>query len=884
MHGVQPRMVAVSARPRIGRLEVVRRDFREGASLADMAAGIAADMPAEFWAMGVALLDDCDDDPLPPQYWAMVRPKAGHCVRFVIMPGKGGDTLQIFGSIAIIAAQAFAYSIPGIGPLLAAGIGLAGGAALGMLAPKPKQSVAKAPKQLGEAGFSDNVLAPYEQVPTVLGVRRVPAALLAPPIVEIEDNNSYGKAIIALAGRHEIGIPLIAGTPPEFLAENIREGDASDLDPTIYTSVQWQDAGRELSRHNTEMNITSDQRSILAHSPSAANVALYDLPKAQYFRLGRRRFPDRIVIDLLFDQGFYRLDTLEKAGVALELAFVKAGSTTVYLPQIHARGNFHTPIRAKLIIEFAPDPGGLTAPSASSMWRQAFASTTSQTTYGGTAHSYYGASAAAAHVGVIDPNICTIYCDPASIALDGSWQLSLKVGAGYISARMNYTNGAYDWHGAGDIPSAWFGSIAGGGIIYAMEDQAKMQSHVILEQFTRAYDTEAVDASGLATYEIQTRNQRVEQISFMAGRYVDKRWTSTAWVAEPHVSSNPGEIAYDVLTNAAPALLARPLAAGLVDGTELGEWADWCTEQGLTCNAYIDQGTLEDVLPIIFQAGHAYLKRSRKWGVYIERSRLTETPVMVFSPRNSRGFRVEKSFEHKPHALRVTFDDEDDDFQTHPGLVVYAEGYDETNATLFESAHYRGITQEWQAVLRATRDLAIIWQRDRTYALETDARYLVAGRGDLVGVNHFVLNEAHGFAAIREVIRQEVGGVTKITGLRLDTDLDMQAGTTGIAISTNAGAVVAAQSGQGGKTRDLVFTIPLADDAEIEAGCTITSGTLASRFLYCIIDDVLPGAGGTAKLMLVDEKPEIFGLTRSDNDLYASPDLYAEADLYNLDN
>lgn len=160
--------ISVSARPHVGRLDVVQRHVAQGASLAEMAALMAADLPADFWGSGVALIDG--HRMVEPEEFSGVVPQAGENVAFVALP-RGGKALQLFASIAVVAGQAFAFSIPGVGSFLSAGIGLAGSMLLARLQPKPPRE--KPPKQLGEAGFSSNALKPYEQIPTVLGVRSV---------------------------------------------------------------------------------------------------------------------------------------------------------------------------------------------------------------------------------------------------------------------------------------------------------------------------------------------------------------------------------------------------------------------------------------------------------------------------------------------------------------------------------------------------------------------------------------------------------------------------------------------------------------------------------------------------------------------------------------
>ena len=854
--------IPVLARPRMGRLAVVHRDVPAGASLADMAAAVADDMPGEFWRYGLALIDGDDGHPVEPHVWHLVRPKPGHTVQFVIVP-QGGKTLRLLATIAIAAAQALAYSIPGVGPYLSAAVGLAGSVVLGLLAPKPKSPAP--PKQVGTAGFSGNVLAVYEQIPTVLGRRRVPARYLAPPLVEIDGDNAYGRAIIALAGRHDITDPLIDGTPAQFLEQNIREGHGADTDPSIYTDVWWQEQGREMSRHNMDIEISTDKRWRLAHSADGlAAVTAYDLPQFHYYRMSPIKMPQRIVVDLYFPQGLYLLDSSGKAGIPFRLGFFKTGASTIWLPELHINAKVDTPVRAKLIIEFAADPGGLTAPSTSSMWSDAYAKTNRQVTAGDFAHSYYGTGKIATHVGVTSSNICTVYVDPAQVAVDGSYTFAIQAGAGYIVSlhykldnafnKCNY----YTYGSITDVPVDYFSYYLDGSIYTAIEDQSRVMTQCVIEYFTREFNEPATVPDNIATYEIRTKNQRVDQISIMAGRYVAKRWTGVAWVAEPHVSSNPAEIAYDMLTNATPELLSRPLPAALVDDASFGEWAAFCAAEGLECNAYIESGSLEDALQIVFQAGHAYVRRSETWGVYIEKDRSLESPVYVYSPRNSRGFTIERIFDHKPHALRVTFDDADDNFQTRADLVVYADGYSAANATLFESAHYQAITTEWQATRRAKLDLDLIHARDKTYSLETDARYLVTPRGSLVGVNYPVLSDTHGFAAIRSVSRQVIGSETKITGLVLDTMVDMQPTTTGVVISTYDRTTVTAETATQGRAREIIFTAPIADDAAIDEGCTVVFGTVSSEYIRCIVDDIQPGANGTARVILVDEAPSVW--------------------------
>lgn len=854
--------VSIAARPRLDRFEVKHEIATAGASLFELAKIVAPDMPDGFWAMGVAIIDD--GAPIEVHAWAAVTPRDGQSVAFYASMRGGGRALQLIATVAIVAAQAFAMTIPGVGPFISAAIGLAGAFVIPMLAPKPKGGAGKSPKQLGEGGFTQNALSPYEQIATVLGERRVPAPYLAPPYVEFDGENLYGTAIIGLAGRHELRDPWADGTPIDALQSYMFEGDASDPAPQLYTKVIWQEDGAEFSRHNTETS--GDRRWDLVHGSSDTDTETYDLPKFQYFRLGSV-MPDRIKIDLRFTQGLCRTKNDLTGGVAFQIKFVKPGESDIYLPEMHAQADSQTPFRARIEIRIQEDD--LSTVGVGPLWKEAYASTTAQDNKGYTAHSYYGSSNDAIHTDREDPNIAIIFADPATITQlkSGGWSLAIRQGSGYQVNRHDGAANEYAYNGGADVQAYWF-DYHDLSTNRTLEDQAKVVSSCVIEKFTREWDVAPLNLEGIAYYEFKLQNPQISQVTVFARRYVKWRWNATAseWENYPHISRNPGELAYDVMRNNLAALNTRPLDSSIINSSELGELAAHCTTYGLECNAFISSGSVEEALGVIMQSAGAYLKRGQQWGCYIEKDRSGETPVQVFSPANSNEFTVEKVFDHKPHGLRVTFDDQYDDYQTRPEFVVYAPGYNadgssgKTQATRFESLDLRGVTTEWQARYIANLELKKAYYRDKIYSILTDARWLVAPRGSLVGVSHYVLSSAHGFAAIREVLRQVVGGVTVITGLILDQEVDMQASTTGVAITTNSATIVTGTttSGNGNKTREVIFATPLTDDTTIEEGCTCVFGAVSSEYIRCIVDNVEPGPNLTAKLTLVDEAPEIF--------------------------
>ena len=138
-----------------------------------------------------------------------------------------------------------------------------------------------------------------------------------------------------------------------------------------------------------------------------------------------------------------------------------------------------------------------------------------------------------------------------------------------------------------------------------------------------------------------------------------------------------------------------------------------------------------------------------------------------FTPHNSWGFEGSKALPKLPHAFRVTFINEEKGFQPDE-YIVYNDGYNAGNATLFEGMSLPGVTKPALVHKHARFHLAQIKLRPETYVINTDLEHLVCNRGDLVKVVHDV--PMFGIASSR------VGNKLSSTQLQLDEDLPMQAG------------------------------------------------------------------------------------------------------------
>lgn len=202
-------------------------------------------------------------------------------------------------------------------------------------------------------------------------------------------------------------------------------------------------------------------------------------------------------------------------------------------------------------------------------------------------------------------------------------------------------------------------------------------------------------------------------------------WDGDDWTDEP--TRNPAWIYADVLTGSAT---RTPIEKSRVDTAALLDWAEWCEDEGLYCDIVMDaEGTVFDRARDVASAGLGSWHVTDDGSVSVVREQAS-TPRMLVSPRNSFDFGSEYQYTELPHALRVQFTDPDTWQQTE--RIVYADGYNESTATRFESLPLIGVTDPDQAWKMGRFHLAQLTLRPETYHWGQDIQHLVYTRGDTV--------------------------------------------------------------------------------------------------------------------------------------------------------
>ncbi len=344
-------------------------------------------------------------------------------------------------------------------------------------------------------------------------------------------------------------------------------------------------------------------------------------------------------------------------------------------------------------------------------------------------------------------------------------------------------------------------------------------------------------------------------------------WDGTDW-RDWVVTSNPAPHYRDALAGWQN---LDPVPLEVIDDAGLVSWRTACTALGYEINALIEDATVDDVTRIIASCGYAKPYMSEIWGVVRDLDRSAETPVQVFTPRNSSGFQWTKAFAKLPEGFRVNFRDITRDFDTHQ-VTVFRPGVSSDTGRL-EQVTYEGLITEAEVRARAEYDLAQLDQRSVFYSLKAPAEAIICRRGDLVGVQHDALEVYSGSARVIDIT---YGGAGNITKLKLDgavpvrnnadflssadilaeTDILALGAQTGALIRRSASNTLHSLAGTTGDTDELIFT-PNISPTGISIGTLVSVGPLSREVKRLVVFAIEPEEDLTATITMVDEAPGV---------------------------
>jgi hypothetical protein len=235
------------------------------------------------------------------------------------------------------------------------------------------------------------------------------------------------------------------------------------------------------------------------------------------------------------------------------------------------------------------------------------------------------------------------------------------------------------------------------------------------------------------------------------------------------ISSNPADIFRYVLQSPA---FAKHLPDNKIDIEKLEEWWVYCDSLSLTYNRVIDYDTsVDDVLNDICAAGVATLSKVNNiYSVIID----NERPIIkgMVTPRNSWDYKGNINYPDLPHALRIEFRNQEKGYETDE-RIVYADGYNENNATLYERLEFSSCTDASLAYWYGRRYFATAILQPETHTFKMDFESMTFNRGDRITFVNDVILVGVGQGRIKELIVNDVDNPTALLGFTIDDKLNI---------------------------------------------------------------------------------------------------------------
>lgn len=323
------------------------------------------------------------------------------------------------------------------------------------------------------------------------------------------------------------------------------------------------------------------------------------------------------------------------------------------------------------------------------------------------------------------------------------------------------------------------------------------------------------------------------------------------------VSSNPADIFRYVLQSPA---FAKHLPDEKIDLTKLEEWWIYCDSIGLTYNRVIDYDTsIDDVLNDVCAAGVATLSKVNNiYSVIID----NERPIIkgMVTPRNSWDYKGNINYPDLPHALRIEFRNQDKGYETDE-RIVYADGYNENNATLYERLEFPSCTNADLAYWYGRRYFATAILQPETHTFKMDFESMTFNRGDRITLVNDVILVGVGQGRIKELLVDDVDNPTEVLGFTIDDILNIPYSINlGVRIRDNnvtQGYKYHLLQKVEGETNTFAFSESV-DYSEAPAVGSLCSFVEDGKELDLIITQIKPNKDQSATITAIDYAPGRF--------------------------
>ena len=297
-------------------------------------------------------------------------------------------------------------------------------------------------------------------------------------------------------------------------------------------------------------------------------------------------------------------------------------------------------------------------------------------------------------------------------------------------------------------------------------------------------------------------------------------------------------------------------AQSRTDLDDLETWHGECVTEGRAFNMVRDfSSTVWDTLHDVSAAGMGRPRHiNGLWSVVrdIEQT----TPRQHFTPRNSWSFAGTKNYIKMPHAFRIRFLNEDEGYQNDE-MLVYDDGFDASNATLFETLEITGVTNSDQIWKAGRYHIAVARLRPEVFTFQCDIEQIAVTQGDLIRVSHDSILVGLGSARIKVV----TDNGTHATSIDLDDAMPMATGESYIVRvrhSDDGSSAVYPVDTVAGEQTTLTFTTPILLASAPSVGDLVLFGETDREGMDLLVDSIIPGVDMSATLKCYDAAPGVY--------------------------
>jgi len=318
------------------------------------------------------------------------------------------------------------------------------------------------------------------------------------------------------------------------------------------------------------------------------------------------------------------------------------------------------------------------------------------------------------------------------------------------------------------------------------------------------------------------------------------------------VTNNPAALIRHVLMGKAN---ARARTSTQVDDAGLGEFYEFCATKGYAFNMYRDytSSVFEACQDIASTARAAITIKDGLWSVTVDTG--SQSLVQHITPRNSWGFSAEKQLYNRPHAFRIRFKNELNGYNDDE-RIVYDDGYNSGNATLFETIEFPGITHPDLIWKFGRYHIAQARLRPEMYSLYMDFEHLVCRKGDKVRVSHDIPLWGLSWGRVKSL--DVVSG--NIIHITLDELSAMEAGKSYACRfrKSDGTTLVLSIVTEVGETATLQLQTPVAEAFGPKVGDLAMFGEANSETVELLVHSIHRAGDFTAQLFFVDVSSSIY--------------------------